>query len=367
MPRQKKQILKRRADGRYCCRYHGIQFMGASSDEALDARDEYKRAEAAHELSLRSGLSVGAYALKWLPLHKSSVSSKCYADYATQIEALLAVIGKLPIAEVTADDAAEVWKHYSGYSSSTIHRARMLFISLVDTAIENDLCRKNPFRQKSAQPPAAPSGTHRVLTDEEIFYICATPHRFQLAVLIMLYCGLRRGEVLALTADDIDLESKTLTVSKAVRFDGNKAVLTDPKTAAGFRTVPILTPLLPYLKNVSGLVAPSAHGELMTDTAFKRAWDSYLLALSRAAGHTIHFRPHDLRHTYCTRFLRDAGIDMHQAMIWLGHSDEKMILRVYDHITEKRTAQSVKIAEKSAIRMQNGMQLKTKSPKTRTP
>lgn len=367
MPREKKQRLKRRADGRYCCKYKGMQFMGNTEEEALASRAEYKRAEAAHELSMRSGLSVGAYAVKWLPLHKSSVSAKCYADYAVQIEALLEAIGKLPIADVTADDAATVWKHYSGYSSSTIHRARMLFISLFDTAIENDLCRKNPFRQKSAQPPAASSGTHRVLTDEEIFYICATPHRFQTAVLIMLYCGLRRGEVLALTSDDINLESKTLTVSKAVRFDGNKAVLTGPKTAAGFRTVPILAPLLPYLQNVSGLIAPSAHGELMTDTAFKRAWDSYLRTLSAAAGHEIRFRPHDLRHTYCTRFLRDAGIDMHQAMIWLGHSDEKMILRVYDHITEKRTAQSVKIAEKTAIRMQNGMQPKSKTPKTRMP
>ena len=46
MPRIKKQHLKRRADGRYCCKYHGIQFMGNTEDEALRAREEYKRAEA---------------------------------------------------------------------------------------------------------------------------------------------------------------------------------------------------------------------------------------------------------------------------------------------------------------------------------
>ena len=205
-----------------------------------------------------------------------------------------------------------------------------------------------------------------MLTQEEVFLICSTPHRFQLAALIMLYCGLRRGEVLALGADDIDTSAGTITVSKAVRFDGNHAVLTTPKTQAGLRTVPILKPLRSHLNSISGLVAPSASGKLMTDTAFKRAWDSYLLALSRAAGHPVRFRPHDLRHTYCT-MLRDAGIDMHQAMIWLGHSDEKMILRVYDHITEKRTAQSVKIANKYAERSQNGSQSSAPPPESLSP
>ena len=53
----------------------------------------------------------------------------------------------------------------------------------------------------------------------------------------------------------------------------------------------------------------------------------------------IDIRPHDLRHTYCT-MLRDAGIDMHQAIIWMGHADEKMILRIYDHPGEERETES---------------------------
>ncbi len=87
----------------------------------------------------------------------------------------------------------------------------------------------------------------------------------------------------------------------------------------------------------------------------RRSWDSYLLALSKAAGHPVSIRPHDLRHTYCT-MLRDAGVDMKQAMIWMGHADEKMILRIYDHVGEKRTQNSVKQVEKLLNGMQNGMQ-----------
>lgn len=47
---------------------------------------------------------------------------------------------------------------------------------------------------------------------------------------------------------------------------------------------------------------------------------------------TFDIRPHDLRHSFCT-MLRDNGVDIKLAMRWMGHADEKMILRIYDHIT----------------------------------
>ena len=150
----------------------------------------------------------------------------------------------------------------------------------------------------------------------------------QLPALVMLYCGLRRGEVLALTADDI--HGDELTVSKAVTFSGNKPVTGSTKTAAGNRRVPVPSILRPFLADLSGPVAKGATGRPMTEQAYQRGWESYQHALSAAAGHPVSIRAHDLRHSYCT-MLRDAGVDMHQAIIWMGHADEKMILRIYDH------------------------------------
>lgn len=355
MPRQKKQVLKQRKDGRYCCKYQGVQFFGRTSDEALAAREAYKRGERAQDAP-----TVGEYINKWLPLHKAGVSDKSYNDYAKQLEALLPVIGGKPLNEVTVDDAAQVWAHYAGYSASTIHRAKMLYVALFDTAIENDLCTKNPFRSRHAQPPPAPSGSHRALTDEEVNLIRTTPHRMQFAALLMLYAGLRRGEVLAL--EKADMKKDGITVNKAVRFVGNRPVVVRPKTSAGTRFVPALSVLRPYLENPPERAAATKDGSIMTDTAFRRAWDSYLLALSRAAGHPVSIRPHDLRHTYCT-MLADADVSIKQAMLWMGHSDEKMILHIYDHVGEKRTQASVKKADKFVIRMQNGMQKKKKARK----
>ncbi len=340
MPRPKKQKLKQRPDGRYCCRYKDQFFYGSTSDEALELREQYKT-QLADGTLIQQQTTVKQYALSWLPLHKADVSAKCYNDYATQIEKLFPLIGNKALVDVTVDDVAGVWNTFRGLSASTIKRARMLYVSMFDTAIENDLCRKNPFKSRFATPPSGPAGTHRALTDEEIQLIRTVPHRFQLPVLIMLYAGLRRGEVLALVAqDDLDLNKNVIHVTKAIRFIGNRPKIVDPKTEAGTRDVPIFSPLRPFLQNRVGLVAPSVHGTLMSETAFSRAWDSYMLALSKAAGHPVSFRTHDLRHTFCT-MLRDAGVDLKQAMAWMGHADEKMILRVYDHVRDSRTRTSV--------------------------
>lgn len=335
--------MKKRADGRYVCKYKGKCFYGRSPDEAKQARKNYIKQESAG-LLLQQELTVKAYALKWLPLYKSGVSEKCYNDYAKQLEALFPCIGNKFLSQVTVDDAAAVWQHYAGYSQSTIKRARMLYVALFDTAIENDLCRKNPFKSKFTQPPRGTVGSHRALTEQEIDLILRVPHRFQIAVLIMLFAGLRRGEVLALSSDDIDLSRDIIHVNKAVRYDSNQPILSDPKTDAGVRDVPIFSRLRPFLQDHVGLIAASSSGKMMSEMAFKRAWDSYLLALSSAAGSPVRIRPHDLRHTYCT-MLVDAGVPLKQAMAWMGHADEKMILRIYDHVHSSRTSASVQQVE----------------------
>lgn len=356
---QRRQHLARRPDGRYLCRYKGICFYGNTEREALKAREEYR-----NNTRHLKPMTVSSYAAKWLPLHKSGVSKKTYNDYACQIDALNEAIGDLELSKVTVDDALSVYAHYAGYSDSTIRRARMLYIGLFDAAIENDYCAKNPFRSKQAQPDKGTVGSHRALTAEEDRLILETPAGFRLPVLVMRYAGLRRGEMLALDVDrDVDFEKGVIHVHQAVRYDSNQPIVSEPKTAAGNREVPLLDVLRRELKDVHGLVAKSAKGTMMSENAFLSAWQKYINTIERkingcqkrwygrrrsdkallAAGEElppwIEFtvRPHDLRHSYAT-MIRDAGVDMRVAIAWMGHSDEKMILRIYDHVQDRRIA-----------------------------
>lgn len=344
MPRGvKQQRLKQRKDGRYCCKYKGKQFIAQTEREALAMRERYKADLLRGDLVLP--MEVSEYIEKWLPLYKSNVSAKCYADYKKQLDKLSAVIGQKLLANVSADDAAAVWKQFNGKSKSTVQRARMLYIALFDAAVENDYCRKNPFRSRVSQPPKAAAGSHRALTPEEIKLIENTPHKMQIPALIMLYAGLRRGEMLALTKKDIDLKNNVIHVKTAVRYYGNDPQEVKPKTAAGVRDVPIVTRLRPYLEKVTDRVAEWKKGETMTERAFRYAWETYIKALSAAAKKPVSIRTHDLRHTFCTMCVT-AGVSLTQCMQWLGHADEKMILRVYDHVNKDRTNKSIQLLEK---------------------
>lgn len=351
MPRTKKQRLKQRADGRYCCKYHGIQFMGNTEDEALKAREEYKRAERDGALVRRDQQTVGEYAQYWLPIHRASVKPSTFNGYASVLEHSLSPIAKKNLAALTSDDVAECYADLAGKSASYIHKAKILITAMLDSATDAGYMLHNPARAPSVKPPKGTAGTHRAITQDERNLILSTPHRFQLAALIMLYAGLRRGEVLALDAADI---ADDITVRRAVFYVSNQPHLSSPKSAAGVRRVPVLSVLRPFLSDLNGLVLKGSNGSFLTEQAWQRGWESYLRALSMAAGHDIMIKPHDLRHSYCT-MLRDAGVDMHQAIIWMGHADEKLILRIYDHPDTERENTSKNLIE-ATFRMQNGMQ-----------
>lgn len=348
MPRQKKQRLKKRADGRYCCKYQGVQFMGETEDEALQKREDYKKG-----LSVRrSSYTLGSYAEYWLPINKKSVKASTYNAYTSILNTVCHPISNVYLSSLTSDHVNEALSNLSGKSASYIHKARILLTEILDSAVDAGYLLKNPVRAQSVKPPKGTKGTHRAITKSERTRIEKTQHRMQLAALIMLYCGLRRGELLGLKAEDIMGED--LTVRRAVYYVSNQPQISEPKTANGIRTVPcpdFVLKMLPMMDRdcyiLTGTQKP------MTEMVFTRAWSNY----QKAIGSNV--RCHDLRHSYCT-WLRDSGVDIHQAIIWMGHADEKLILRIYDHPGSTREKQAIKLLN-TALRMQIGMQKQIKS------
>ena len=204
-------------------------------------------------------------------------------------------------------------------------------------------------------PQYAPSEERRAITDTEREWIENTPHRAQTAAMIMLYAGLRRGEVAALTWNDIDFSAGTIRVNKSVTYKGdNPRSLKAPKTEAGERVVPMPRKLIDYLSTVSRtslLVVTSARGSQMTESAWKRLWESYMKVLNETYANPEGasrfspkkgglpmmiqtFTPHCLRHTYCT-MLYEAGVDVLVAKELMGHSDVKTTLGIYTHLSRK--------------------------------
>ncbi|MDR0248732.1 MAG: site-specific integrase [Oscillospiraceae bacterium] len=148
----------------------------------------------------------------------------------------------------------------------------------------------------------------------------------------MLCCGLRRGEAIALKADDIDLVARTITVRRSMSMSGGKWTLKIPKSKAGLRRVPIPSVIIPMFGEPGdGFLLTRENGSPITAQACHWWWKSFMRVCHIEAGAALKrnaivsspvsfdLTPHYLRHTYATD-LYAIGLDEKSRKYILGHS-----------------------------------------------
>ena len=387
MPRIKKQRLKKRADGRYCCKYHGIQFMGWTEDEALRAREDYKQQEANRDL-LKGRLTVAEFALPWLPRAHPTVAQSTYTGLAIHLQKLLDQIGDVQLSEVLPSQIQQVYTdRYKTASNKYISAAKQLYRALFDAAMADGYCRTNPARERAASPHRGTEGGHRAITPQEREWIetLCTDHRAHAAVMAMLYAGLRPQEMKAVNIDtDVDFEGETITLSRFAHLETpyTYALTEKGKTDNAARVIPLLPQLKTALEGHHGYLITDAKGQRVNVQAWKCVWKSYVFQMEKAIngcekrwyGKTREHKailaaggklppwipftvvPYDLRHSFCT-MCRDNGVELNTCIYWMGHADAKMILKIYDEVSDARTKNEAERLKKSLIGMQNGMQI----------
>lgn len=360
-----KASYKKRNDGRFAVRYKGKFFYGSTQSEANAKREAYKRKLAQGLREEMLGVPFADYAIQWVEIYKSECSKNTYNAYVGMVNRAIDHIGHIRMTDITQTDIQKMFNSVAGMSYSTIKKFCATINSIFETAVHDRVILQNPCYK--ARRPDGTKGTHRIITAEErqLIHDSIGKHDMALAAMIMLYAGLRRGEVIALDDSCIDMETRRINVSEGVFFDGNSPVLSTPKTDSGIRSVPIFEPLKNVLQGFSGRVLSTEAGTIMTESAFTRKWESYMVFLETQAngchkrwyGKTkahkkilseggklppwkeIFIRPHDLRHSFVT-MLYDADVDLKTAMRWVGHANEKMIVQVYAHLTDEREARS---------------------------
>ena len=385
MPREKKPQVKKRKDNRFRVRYHGKEFYSyISSDDAYAQKKEYIEKEKA---GLIHDSTVAEYALPWLKRTYPAVVDSTYTGLAIHLQHLIDSIGNKKMSQVLPSDIKQVYSdHYKKLSNSYIRSAKQLYCSLFDSAVADGLCRFNPAREKAAKPHTGKKPKERVLSKQERIWIetlCAD-HRAHPAVMAMLYAGIRPQEMKAIDIDrDVDFKNNTITVRETAHLDGQRYAYTgEGKTDWSNRQIPLFPPLKKALTGKHGYLITSAHGERVTIQTWKTAWESYLYCMETAIngiqkrwyGKTkeqkklaeegnlpawVEFDivPYTLRHAFC-QMCRDAGVDINTCRKWMGHADAKMILKVYDSVSEDRSSEEARKVEKRLIGGQNGGQKK---------
>lgn len=259
-----------------------------------------------------------------------------------------AFYNKLAFGEINSITGRKLRKR----SIITIHKVLRCSLQI---AYINDLIPKNPAGERRITLPQYNSKENlKVFSMEEqkkIERACLN-ERLGIAVIFDLYTGLRRGELLALTWNDINLEKRTLTINKQfgrlINFDDNiqsKTVLklSENTKTNEQRTISISKDIIRLLNDyrICELKRQQQLGEFFKDNNLifckengdyldpKLLTDIYKKILKSA--NVSHRKFHSLRHTFATRAL-EAGIPVKVVSQILGHSSIRITLDTYSHV-----------------------------------
>ena len=133
--------------------------------------------------------------------------------------------------------------------------------------------------------------------------------------IVQLHTGLRIGEVLALTPNDVDFKNKTISVTKTKLKNGE---ITSPKTLSSIRTIEVSDFILKLLLDFTS----------NKEYIFNIGYTYLSLVLSR-----ININSHIFRHTHVA-LLIEAGVPVKVISERLGHSNINTTLSIYTHVTE---------------------------------
>lgn len=159
---------------------------------------------------------------------------------------------------------------------------------------------------------------------------------------------MRRGEVFALSWNDIDFKQKKINVSKSVSstFDG-KPIISSTKTKKSNRIISIDSTTLNILKSwkiqqAKELLAIGINNNTKDQLVFSNRWNNIYFPTIASGWLTKIYEQHNIkrinihgfRHTHCN-LLFEMGMPLQVVQDRLGHSNIKTTMNIYTHVTEK--------------------------------
>jgi integrase len=285
-------------------------------------------------------LPFAGYATAWID-ERPGLRPKTIQLYRYLLRAhLQEAFGSRTIASITEADVRR-WRAdllSAGASPVTTAKAYRLLKSILATAVDDGMIRRNPCKIKGASVEKSPE--RPVLTVAQVYALAdAVGQRYRALVLIACFCGLRWGELAGLQRRDIDCTRRTIRVARQLcEVAGRPPFLAPPKTDAGKRLVAIPSIILSDVRSHLDTLTPPDHDALLFTSPTgkplrhgnfrRRIW---LPALA-ASGADIHL--HDLRHTG-NGLVAEAGANLRELMERMGHSTSRAAL-IYLHSTSER-------------------------------
>lgn len=341
----------------------------ATTREELYEKEQDARRQVEDILFRRKHPTVAEYAEKWLLMQSAKISSATLRGYTFAMQNhIIKPLGDMYMEEVTADDIRLALVPMAKKSEGMYNTVNMLIKCIFYSAERSQLITNNPCAGLNAKG-GKPGKRKEALTDQQAEILVDTvkglpPYLF---VMIGLYAGLRREEILGLQWDSVFLDVPTpyISVQRAWRAEHNRPVIsTVLKTKAAKRDIPIPKCLVECLReakegSISDYVIADSQGEPLSYSQFMRVWQYIVVRSTKERTYykyvngqsikysvkptlgmkqknnpniqyTIDFdvTPHQLRHTYITNLLY-AGVDPKTVQYLAGHENSKTTMDIY--------------------------------------
>jgi integrase len=230
-----------------------------------------------------------------------------------------------------------------GRDPSTIRNALMPLRVIYRRAVEDGDVSVNPCT--NLRLPAVRSRRERIASPEEAQrLLVALPERDRPVWATALYAGLRRGELLALRWEDVDLAAGVIRVERS--YDDKGRVEIEPKSRAGRRTVPIVGALRDVLvehkarqgRNSGLLFGSSAETPFVPSNLWRRAQRAWKRARLEPIG------LHEARHTFASVLIA-AGVNAKAITTYMGHASIQTTYDLYGKLMPGSEAEAAALVD----------------------
>lgn len=311
-----------------------------SSRDLEEKVAEHKEKIKNRSLVKQSEITFGEYADRWLKIYKASRSGNTKAMYSNIINVHFAMIENVRLSEITRAHYQMVLNLAEG-KPRTQQQIQCTFRQIIRSAVTDKYLPAGILEDIRVDPIRYRPAERRPLYDfEKVAVFQADLKPADKVFLYFLYgCGIRRGEALALTTQDIDLQQRRVAVERAVAFDGNNPYIKSTKSQNGRRSVPLPSSVYPFIAEyVNGLqegakLFPSRSGGWMTKSGYDRMWARIVKAMQNVSEQPITgLTAHVFRHNYCTNLCYQIPAISIKNIARLMGDTEKMVIEVYNHI-----------------------------------
>jgi integrase len=353
-PRRYFGNIRRRESGRYQARYRAPDGRLRSAPQTFARKADAVRWLALKEADIsrgdwidpdHAGVLFGNYAEQWQ--HDRVLKARTAELYRSLLRNhLLPAFGAVRLSDI--DEAAvRRWRKERlntgphaprPFGPVTVAKAYRLLHAIFETAVDDQMVRRNPCRIEGGGKEESPE--REIVSLPVVFAIAdALPVRYRAMALLATFASMRRGELVGLRRENLDLDACEIRiVETTAELDRGDLLPETPKSRVGRRTVTFPAELVPELRwhierfaqpGERGLVFAGPKGATLRRSNFRPIWNA---ACARAGMPGLHF--HDLRHVGGT-LAAATGASLKELMARLGHSSTRAAM-IYQHATRDR-------------------------------